>query len=111
MKWKMIINEAENPDNDKYGFAAINNDVAEVKILEESMMITSGSDISPHRDTTKIAEPPPTKMRDPQLTPTKGYILSQQYLSPATNKDYVAIRPENVKKELYRFALSKRRSS
>ena len=71
MKWKMIINEAENPDNDKYGFAAINNDVAEVKILEDSMMITSGRDINPHRDTTKSAEPP-LENKHPQLTPTEG---------------------------------------
>ena len=55
MKWKMIIKEAENPNNDKYGFAAINEDVAEVKILEESMMITAGRDVTPHRDTTKTA--------------------------------------------------------
>ena len=73
MKWKMIINEAENPDNDKYGFAAINNDKEEARILEESMMITTGSKDSPHRDTTKIAEPPHLKLVDTQLTPTKGY--------------------------------------
>ena len=107
MKWKMIIKEAENPDNDKYGFAAINTDVAEEKILEESMMITSGRDIIPHRDTTKKAEPPTLEMRDPQLTPTKGYILSQQYLSPANNKNYVTVGPENVEKELYRSMVQK----
>ena len=54
MKWKMIINEAENPDNDMYGFATI--DKAEARILEESLMITTGSINRPHKDTTKIAE-------------------------------------------------------
>ena len=42
------------------------------------------------------------RLKNPQLTPTKGYILSQQYLSPANNKDYVTVGPENVEKELYR---------
>ena len=51
MKGKLITKEAVNQDNDKYGFTAINNDMAEAKILEESMMITSGSNTSPHRDT------------------------------------------------------------
>ena len=105
MKWKMIIKEADNPKNDKYRFAAINSDVAEVKILEDSMMSTSGRDITPHRDTTKTAEPPPLENRNPQLTPTK--ILSQQYLSPANNKDYVTVGPENVEKELYRSMVRK----
>ena len=66
------------------------------------MMSTSGRDVTPHRDTTKTAEPPPLEFKNPQLTPTKGYILSQQYLSPANNKDYVTVGPENVEKELYR---------
>jgi hypothetical protein len=107
MKWKMIINEAENPDNDKYGFAEITHDSAEVKILEESMTITSGSDVSPHKGTTKIAEPQPEILGNPQLMPGKGYILSQQYQSPANNKDYIAVGPENVEKELYRNMVQK----
>ena len=96
MKWKMIINEAENPDNNKYGFVTIKK--AEARILEESMMITKGIIYSPHTDTTKTAEPPPSSPMDTQLTLTKGYILSQQYLSPANNNDYVAVGPENVEK-------------
>ena len=59
MKWKMIINEAENTDNDKYGDDQYNSQPAQMRILEESMMITTGIDSDSNRDTSKVAEPPP----------------------------------------------------
>ena len=74
-------------------------DKAETRIMEESLMITTVRNVNPHRDTTKIAT---TIKPGIYSTTTKGYILSQKYLSPANNKVYVAIGPENVEKELFR---------
>ena len=51
MKWKMIINEAENPDNDKYRDDHYNSQPAQMNILEESMMITTGIKSDSNRDT------------------------------------------------------------
>ena len=93
MKWRMILTDAENKEEEKYKDQEQETCTAKVKLEEDCMYISTGIDNLTTKDVSKLAEPPPTQ-KEKLRQPNPGYILAQNYQAPsADQQQYVSVGP------------------